>query len=377
MTDPTTAPSCCSVVLVDDDPLSLALLRHLVSEIPDTRVVGFSDPREAEAWCREKEVDLLITDHQMPNMTGTELVRRLRELPTMREVPILMVTSIQDREVRREAVSLGANDYLPKPLDAVEAGARIRNMLALRRSTRTLARHAASLEAEVRRATEAITAREHEAIVRLARAAEFRDWETGAHIVRVAWYARLIAQRLDLATAQPDALFRAAPMHDVGKIGVPDYILLKPSGLDDAEFEIMKQHTVVGHRILAGSASDLLQMAADIALCHHERYDGTGYPARLAGESIPLGGRIVAVADTFDALTSERPYKSEWPVGLATEYLRQNSGTRFDPQCVHAFLGALDDVDEIRASFPDQNGNRVGRPLAMVSAAEVERRYSA
>jgi putative two-component system response regulator len=129
-------------------------------------------------------------------------------------------------------------------------------------------------------------------------------------------------------------------MHDVGKIGVPDYILLKPSGLDDAEFDIMKQHTVVGHRILAGSASDLLQMAADIALTHHERFDGTGYPEKLVGESIPLSGRIVAVADTFDALTSERPYKSEWPVGLATEYLRQNSGTRFDPQCVQAFLGA-------------------------------------
>jgi response regulator RpfG family c-di-GMP phosphodiesterase len=377
MTEPATAQSCCNVVLVDDDPLSLALLRHLVAEIPGTSVIAFSDPREAEAWCQAQEVDLLITDHQMPGMTGTDLVRRLREVPAMREVPILMVTTSQDREVRREAVSLGANDYLPKPLDAVEAGARIRNMLALRRSTRALARHAASLEAEVRHATEVISAREHEAIVRLARAAEFRDWETGAHIVRVAWYARLVGRMLDLSTTHQDALFRAAPMHDVGKIGVPDYILLKPSGLDDAEFEIMKQHTVVGHRILAGSASDLLQMAADIALTHHERFDGTGYPEKLVGESIPLSGRIVAVADTFDALTSERPYKSEWPVALATEYLRQNSGTRFDPQCVKAFLGALGDVDEIRRSFPDPRGKGVGRPLAAVPPAEAERRYSA
>jgi response regulator RpfG family c-di-GMP phosphodiesterase len=377
MTDPTSAHECCTVVLVDDDPLSLALLRHLVEDIPGTRVLAFGDPVEAEAWCRRQEADLVITDHEMPHMTGTELVRRLREVPGMREVPVLMVTTNQDREVRREALSLGANDYLPKPLDAVEAGARIRNMLALRRSTRALARHAASLEAEVRRATEAITAREHEAIVRLARAAEFRDWETGAHIVRVAWYARLIARMMDLAPAHQDALFRAAPMHDVGKIGVPDYILLKPSGLDDAEFEIMKQHTVVGHRILTGSASDLLRMAADIALSHHERYDGSGYPERLAGEAIPLSGRIVAVADTFDALTSERPYKNEWPVALATEHLRQNSGTRFDPDCVRAFLAALGDVEEIRASFPDPRGKAGGRPVAVVPAAEAERRYSA
>jgi putative two-component system response regulator len=295
----------------------------------------------------------------------------------MRDVPILMVTTVQDREVRREAVSLGANDYLLKPLDAVEAGARIRNMLALRRSTVALARHAASLEVEVQRATEAITAREHEAIVRLARAAEFRDWETGAHIVRVAWYARLIARALELSPDHQDALFRAAPMHDVGKIGVPDYILLKPSGLDDAEFEIMKQHTVVGYRILAGSSSDLLQVAAEIALTHHERYDGTGYPDGRAGESIPLPGRIVAVADTFDALTSDRPYKSEWPTGLAAEYLRQNAGTRFDPQCVDGFLGAMEDVAEIRASFPDSHGKTAGRPLPLVAPTDAELRYSA
>ncbi len=371
------APLACNVVLVDDDPLSLGLLRHLVSESPGTEVHPFGDPVEAEAWCRANEPDLVVTDQQMPGMTGTELVRALRENPLMREVPILMVTTIQDRDVRREAVLRGANDYLSKPLDAVEAGARIRNMLALRRSTRALARHAASLEADVLRATEAITAREHEAIVRLARAAEFRDWETGAHIVRVAWYSRLIGRRMGLSATYQDALFRAAPMHDVGKIGVPDYILLKPSALDDAEFTIMKQHTVVGHRILAGSASDLLQMAADIALSHHERYDGSGYPEGLVGEAIPLCGRIVAVADTLDALTSERPYKSEWPISLAMEYLRQNNGTRFDPACIAAFLEATDEIAEIRASFPDMHGRTVGRPLPLVGPADAERRYSA
>ena len=371
-----TGQPVCEVVLVDDDPLSLRLLQHLVDRIPDTRTVLFEDPAAALAWCLAREPDLVITDQQMAGMAGTDLVRALRAEPRLGDLPILMVTSVADRELRRAAVSLGANDFLLKPLDAVETGARIGNMLALRRSTRALARHSASLEAEVRRATEAITAREHEAIVRLARAAEFRDWETGAHILRVAWYARLIARALDLSPSLQDALFRAAPMHDVGKIGVPDYILLKPSGLDDLEFQIMKQHTVIGYRILGGSGSDLLRMAADIALTHHERMDGSGYPEGLVGERIPLAGRIVAVADTFDALTSARPYKDEWPIGLAIEHLRQNAGTRFDPHCVAGFLEALKDVEEIRSSFPDPPGRTPGRPLPLIPPQDAATRYA-
>jgi len=372
----TASEALSTVVLVDDDPLSLALLRHLVASLPGTRVVTFGVPEEALAWCLANDPDLVVTDQQMPGMTGTELVRALREAPVLRDLLILMVTTVQDPETRREAVLLGANDYIPKPLDAVEAGARLRNMLALRRASRALARQAATLEDEVRRATAAITEREHEAIVRLARAAEYRDWETGAHILRVSWYARLVARELGLPTAEQDVLFRAAPMHDVGKIGVPDYILLKPSGLDDLEFKIMKEHTEIGHRILADSDSALLRMAATIALTHHERYDGTGYPAGMSGDAIPLSGRIVAVADTFDALTSERPYKSEWPMGLAMEYLRQNSGTRFDPECVRAFLGAQEEIARIRRTFPDTHGRTTGRPLALVAPPDAEVRFA-
>jgi putative two-component system response regulator len=369
-------PAPSSVVLVDDDPLSLALLRHLVASLPGTSVVTFTAPQEALDWCRTNDPDLVITDQQMPGMTGTELVRALREEPRLREVPILMVTTVQDPETRREALLLGANDYIPKPLDAVEAAARVRNMLALRQASRVLARHAATLQDEVRRATAAITHREHEVIVRLARAAEYRDWETGAHILRVAWYARLVAAELGLPSGEQDTLFRAAPMHDVGKIGVPDYILLKPSGLDDLEFKLMKEHTVIGHRILADSDSELLQMAASIALTHHERFDGTGYPEGLIGDAIPICGRIVAVADTFDALTSERPYKSEWPVGLALEYLRQNSGARFDPECVRAFLGVGPEIARIRTSFPDTHGRTAGRPLSLVAPPDAEARFA-
>ncbi|MGH7536402.1 MAG: HD-GYP domain-containing protein, partial [Gemmatimonadales bacterium] len=306
-----------------------------------------------------------------------ELVRELRAEPRLREVPILVVTTVQDREVRREAVTAGANDYLIKPLDPVEVKARIRNMLALRRNAQALAGHAAVLEQEIARALAAVTAREHEVIVRLARAAEYRDWETGAHIVRVAWYARLIARGLGMSAEEQDVIFRAAPMHDVGKIGVPDHILLKPSGLDEVEFGIMKQHTVIGHGILVGSESNLLQMAADIALSHHERFDGGGYPKGRIGEDIPLSGRIVAVADTYDALTSERPYKSEWPRGLAFAYLQQCSGNRFDPACVRAFLSEEDQVAEIRASFPDTHSRPSAQPLTLLARPDQEPRHIA
>jgi len=361
-------PPTSTVLLVDDDPVALSLLSALVTGLEGTDVLTFRDPVEAMAWCRLHAADLVITDQQMPGLTGTELIRTLRADPRYHDVPLLMITTVQDRDVRREAVLLGANDYLSKPLDPVEVGARIRNMLALRRSTQSLARYAASLEDEVRKATAEITTREHEAIVRLARATEYRDWETGAHIVRVAWYARIMARNLGLSESEQDAIFRAAPMHDVGKIGVPDYILLKPSALDDIEFGIMKQHTVIGHRILAGSASAVLQLAAEVALTHHERLDGSGYPDGRAGTAIPLAGRIVAVADSFDALTSERPYKTEWPLGLAVAYLQQHAGSHFDPACVEAFLTAEKEIAEVRDSFPDSHGRKGPKESGLRSA---------
>ena len=190
-----------TVLLVDDDPVALSLLSALVTGMEGTDVITFRDPLEAMAWCKLHPADLVITDQQMPGLSGTELIRALRADPRYEDVPLLMITTVQDRDVRREAVLLGANDYLSKPLDPVEVGARIRNMLALRRSTQSLARYAASLEEEVRKATAEITTREHEAIVRLARATEYRDWETGAHIVRVAWYARIMARNLRLSEA--------------------------------------------------------------------------------------------------------------------------------------------------------------------------------
>ena len=343
------------IVLVDDDLLGLEMLRDLVSSIPGTAVMSFASAEEALDWCRGHQPDLIITDHVMPGLTGLELIRSLREDPHTAGVPLMMITAAEDRRLRCEALESGASDVLGKPLDATEVLARTRNMLAIRRGQRLLAERSELLETEVRRATAEIAAREQETILRLSRAAEFRDWETGTHIVRVAWYARIISRELGLPEAEQEIMYRAAPMHDVGKIGVPDYILLKPGALDEAEFEIMKQHTVIGHRILGGSSSELLQVAADVALTHHERWDGSGYPERRRENQIPIGGRIVAVADSYDALTSRRPYKRGWPAELAWEFLAKNAGVRFDPDCVAAFQRGRAEADAARESLPDED----------------------
>ena len=341
------------VLVVDDDPLVRELLTRLIGELPGARVVTAGDPATALSWCEAHAPDVVITDYRMPGMSGTALIAELRQRPATAEVPIMMITASGDRAVRVEALDAGATDVLTKPIDAAEVRARTRNMLAIRRGQRMMAQRSSSLEEEVRRATAAIAARERETILTLSKAAEYRDWETGSHIVRVSLYARIVARELLLPPDEQEILLQAAPMHDLGKIGIPDAILLKPGELDPVEYEMIKEHTIIGHRILSGSSAELLQAAAEIALSHHERFDGSGYPRELIGDEIPLHGRIVAVADTFDALTSSRPYKAAWSAALAWSFLEQHAGSRFDPACVAAFLRVRQDADQIRAAFPD------------------------
>jgi putative two-component system response regulator len=369
MSERSPEPEAATLVVVDDDPLVIELVRHVVAELADVRVEAFGDPGAALAWCRRHDPDVIITDYQMPTLSGTELIAALRAEPHLADVPIMMITASADRAVRVAALTTGANDVLSKPIEPAEVRARTTNMLAIRRGQRLLARRSSWLEEEVRRATAAIAARERETILRLSKAAEYRDWETGSHIVRVSMYARVIARGLGLALDEQEMLFQAAPMHDVGKIGIPDSILMKAGELDPAEFEVIKQHTVIGHQILGGSTAPLLQAAAEIALSHHERFDGGGYPNRIRGEAIPLNGRVVAVADTFDALTSRRPYKAAWPPALAWEFLRQNAGVRFDPACVDAFQRSQADAEEIRAALLDEAESGGQRPGSAAAAA--------
>jgi response regulator RpfG family c-di-GMP phosphodiesterase len=371
MFEPLSEAEASVLVVVDDDPLVHELVRHIVADLRALRVEAFDDAAIALAWLRTHEADVVITDYQMPGLSGTELIAAVRHEPHLADIPIMMITASEDRAVRVAALTTGANDVLSKPIEPTEVRARTTNMLAIRRGQRLVAQRSSWLEAEVRRATAAIAARERETILRLSKAAEYRDWETGSHIIRVSLYARLIARGLQLPTDEQDMLFQAAPMHDVGKIGIADAILLKVGELDAAEFEAIKEHTVIGHRILTGSSSPLLQAAADIALTHHERVDGTGYPRRLHGDAIPLHGRVVAVADTFDALTSRRPYKAAWPAPLAWEYLRQHVGTRFDAACVEAFDCCFTEAEQIRSTLldePAEPAQRAGSPAAAAAA---------
>jgi two-component system, response regulator RpfG len=341
------------VVIVDDTPLNLTLMQTLIGKLEGCSAFPFSDPRQGLDFCIREEPDLLIVDYMMPELDGLEFIRRLRATDGRADLPILMVTADYDKQTRYEALQCGATDFLNKPIDRHEFQPRVHNMLALREAHLATRRRAETLAREVSLATAEIHARERETIARLARAAEFRDPETGAHIQRMAHYSALIARQLGLAEDYAEMLLDAAPMHDVGKMGIRDDILLKPGRLTPEEFEIMKRHAAIGHDILKGSASAVVQLGAVIALSHHEKFDGSGYPTGLAGASIPLEGRIVAVADVFDALTSERPYKKAWELQRALDFLREGSGAHFDPQCVDAFLGALDEVQSIRQRFRD------------------------
>jgi putative two-component system response regulator len=341
------------IVIVDDSPITIALLRKLVGRLPDCAARPFTSAAEGLAWCVANEPDLVIVDYMMPEMDGIEFARRFRALPGKADTPLLMVTAAEDRELRHRALSLGINDFLNKPFDQIELTARAKNMLALRASQKKLASRALLLADEVTKATREIAARERETLLCLGRAAEHRDPETHEHIMRMSHYSWLIGKRLGLSADECELLLLASPLHDIGKIGTPDQILLKPGRLTPEEFEIMKLHTVIGETILAHSASPILQAGARIAIAHHEKFDGSGYPRALKGNDIPLYGRIVAVADVFDALTSERPYKKAWDLDRATSLILESRGGHFDPQCVDAFFDVFDDVLGVKARYQD------------------------
>jgi putative two-component system response regulator len=340
------------IVIVDDNIVNLELVTHLARKLDDCEPIPFQNPLAALLWCTENDVDVAIVDFMMPEIDGIAFIRSFRELADKGDVPILMITSDHERETRYEALATGANDVLQRPIDAIEFWARLKNMMALRLHQHLLADRAAHLALEVAKATAEIAHREDEMITRLARAAEFRDPETGGHIMRMARYSHMIAVQMGLPRGQCDLIMKAAPMHDIGKVAIPDNILLKPGKLTPEEFEVMKGHAEAGYRILRGSASQMLRIAAGIARSHHEKYDGSGYPLGLSGGMIPLPARIVAIADVFDALTSARAYKDGWPVDQALHFLASGSGSHFDPVCVSAFMARADDVRRIQAAFP-------------------------
>lgn len=343
------------ILVIDDNRTNLVLIQHLLLKLSDCNPILFQSPTEAFEWCRSQTPDLVIVDFMMPDLDGIEFTRRFRQLEGNTDIPVLMVTSNTQMDVRYEALEAGLNDFLTKPINKAEFLPRVKNMLALRHGQKMLADRAALLAGEVRKATAELRAQERETIVRLSKLAEYRDPETGAHILRMAHYSCLIARNIGLSAEEQELILQACPMHDIGKVGIPDHILLKPGKLDPDEFDLMKTHAKIGHDILKNSPSRMLQAGAMVALSHHEKFDGTGYPAGLKGENIPLYGRITAVADVFDALTSERPYKKAFDIETAVDIIRKGDGTHFDPACVRAFFQDWDEVLQIKNSFIDEN----------------------
>jgi len=332
------------VLLVDDNNTNLAILAKLVERMEGFEAVPYSLPDRVLADLPALDFDIAVIDYQMPVYSGVDLIEELVRFEKYKDKPFVIVTADTDAETRMAALNAGAIDFLTKPINPLEFRARIKNLAALTDARNKLADKAVWLRTEVEKATAELRAREEEIIHRLTLAAGYREPETAKHTFRVGLYSAVIAKSYGLNHTYCSDLRLAAPMHDVGKVGIPDAILLKQTGLSDCEYGVMQRHTMLGYEILSASKSGLLQLAAEIAASHHERWDGQGYPNRLSGDQIPLSGRIVSVADIFDALTSDRPYKAAWPLDAAVDYIKDNAGRNFDPKCVEAFVRALPQI---------------------------------
>jgi putative two-component system response regulator len=341
------------VLIVDDAAINHTIYQSVLRKIPDVTFHSFIKSQEALEWARQNAVDLAIVDYSMPAPNGLEFIVQFRKYASNKHASVIMVTGDLERNVRYQALEIGANDFLVKPVDPIELASRARNMLMLADGQKKLSDHAAWLASEVDRATENIRDRERETITRLTRAVECRDNETGMHIERMGHFSAMIGRAAGLCSDDVEMLLMAAPMHDIGKVSTPDNILLKRGKLDAPEWEIMKLHPVAGYDILKDSASPLLRNAADIAMGHHEKFDGTGYPYGRKGEDIPLFARICAISDVFDALTSVRTYKAAWSIDDAVRYIENRSNAQFDPALVASFMVALPEIIDAKHAYAD------------------------
>ena len=329
------------ILIVDDEDNNVEILRRVLSRAGFTRIESTTDSRDAKRLYIRHRPDLILLDLHMPHVDGLEVMQQLSEIAEATYLPILILSADVTPEARRDALSRGAKDFLNKPFQPDEILLRIKTLLETRFLYLQIQTQNQMLEAKVRERTRALEEAQMEIVERLAVAAEFRDDNTGQHTQRVGQMSALLARQLGMPDTQVALIRRAAPLHDVGKIGVPDAILLKLGKLTEEEFAIVKTHTAIGARILSGGKFPLLRLAEEIAFSHHERWDGTGY-ALIGGPNIPLAGRIVAVADVFDALTQQRPYKPAWPIGDAIAEVERQRGRQFDPGVVDAFLRVIE-----------------------------------
>jgi putative two-component system response regulator len=338
-----------TILIVDDHASNVHVLARMLARAGYTNVVGTSDPREALSIFVERQPDLVVLDLHMPHLDGFAVLERIQaQVPRGAYLPVLVVTADISAEARQKALSMGARDFLGKPFDSVEVLLRIKNLLEARFLHLELQEQNALLETRIHERTRELEEAQIEIIERLALAAEYRDDETHQHTRRVAEISAFIARRLGLSEREVHLIQLAAPLHDLGKIFVPEQLLLKPDALTPGEFGRVKEHAAAGAHILSNSRFPLLQLAEQIARTHHERWDGAGYGSGLSGEDIPLASRIVAIADVFDALTHTRPYKRAWTVAEALAEIRRQRGRQFDPHIVDAFVAVVAEGDLLR-----------------------------
>jgi putative two-component system response regulator len=349
------------ILIVDDDKMNRLLLSTILSRMSyhvSEAVDGIDCLEKAVTSCP----DLILLDVEMPGMDGLDVTRQLKKNDETKNIPVMIVSAHDELPARVRAVEAGAEDFLSKPVEQIILKAKVKSLLKVKEYNDNVHNYQKKLEEEVekktaslkqaldelRSASDKLRLYSMDTILRLSQAAEFKDAETGGHIQRIGFYIQAIGKAMSLSDQEIETFRYASPMHDVGKIGIPDHILMKPGPLNDSEWEIMKQHTTIGGKILSGSDSSILKTAEAIALTHHEKWNGCGYPCKLKGLDIPMAGRITALADVFDALTSKRPYKKAFSVEKSFDIMAKERGESFDPELLDVFLSIKQEIAEIR-----------------------------
>ncbi len=340
------------ILIVDDNQMNLKVLGTILME-ENYEIILAGNGKEAVHEAKTNHPDIILMDVMMPEMNGLEATKILKKDDETKNIPVIFITAIGEESTEEEGFRIGAADYINKPVRGPIVRARVKAHLELHNQKKYLEQKVLERTEELKKKNEELEETRFEIIKRLGKAAEFKDNETGNHILRMSRISAIMAKGLGLTKAECDLILQASPMHDIGKIGIPDNILLKKGRLDTDEWAIMQSHVYVGAEILKGNNSKLLNTAVEIVLTHHERWDGNGYPKGIKGEQIPLFGRICAVADVFDALTSKRPYKEAWPVAKAVSQIRNEKGKHFQPELVDVFIENLPEIIEISNHFSD------------------------
>ncbi len=345
--------SSARILIIDDNEFNVQLLEAVVSEAGYTSVLSITDSRKAEDLYRAYQPDLVLLDISMPHLDGYQVMEQFKKIEQSPYLPVLVLTALQDDETRLKALENGAQDFLTKPFNRLETLTRIKNMLTVRLLHRQVTKQNVELEAKVKERTKELQETRLEIIRRLGRAAEYKDNETGLHIIRMSQICARLGELAGLSANEVELVLDTSPMHDIGKLAIPDAILLKTGQLDAQEWERMTTHPQMGYTLLEGHNSDLMLSAREIALTHHEKWNGRGYPQGLKGSAIPFNGRLAGIADVFDALTSKRPYKDPYPVSKAVEIIKSEREKHFDPELTDLFLQNIDDFVAIKEAFPE------------------------